>query len=119
MIKGVGTDIIEINRFEKLVNNAHFMERFFTQGEREYLKTKRIESTAGYFSAKEAVVKALGTGFKGIKFTDVEIIKVNSVPKVVLHGNALKIAEDMGIKTIHLSISHCRDYAISYAVAEG
>ncbi|SKA87955.1 holo-[acyl-carrier-protein] synthase [Caloramator quimbayensis] len=119
MIIGVGTDIIEINRIEKLINNTRFMEKFFTSGEREYLKIKKAESAAGYFCAKEAISKALGTGFSGIKFTDIEIIKVNSAPKVLLHGKALDIANKMGIKNINVSISHCKEYAVSCAVAEG
>lgn len=119
MILGVGTDIIEIKRIEKLISKESFMKKMFTLGEREYLNNKRAESTAGYFCAKEAVSKALGTGFKGIKFTDIEIVKIDSVPNVVLHGKALDIAKKKGINKIHISISHCREYAISCAVAEG
>lgn len=118
MIVGIGTDIIEIWRIDGISNRTRFMERFFTNQEREYLRNKRSESIAGYFCAKEAVVKALGTGFSGFKWTDVEIIKVNSVPTVVLHGEALNIAQKRGIKNIYLSISHCREYATATAVAE-
>lgn len=119
MIIGLGTDIIEIKRIEKLTLSKNFYKRFFTENELKYLLCKRIESTAGYFCAKEAVVKALGTGFSGIGFKDVEIVKINSVPNVVLHMNALKIANDKGITKIHISITHCKEYAAATAVAEG
>jgi holo-[acyl-carrier protein] synthase len=109
MIIGLGTDIIEIKRIEKLTHSQSFYRRFFTEIELEYLLNKKVESTAGYFCAKEAVVKALGTGFSGIGYKDVEIIKINSVPCVVLHENALKIANSKGIEKIHLSITHCRE----------
>jgi holo-[acyl-carrier protein] synthase len=119
MILGIGTDIIEIFRIEKLIKNTNFMGKFFTESERLYLEKKGPESTAGYFSAKEAVVKAIGTGFSGFKFTDVEIIKKNSVPHVELHGKAKNIANERGIEKIHVSISHCKSYATAVAVAEG
>lgn len=119
MIIGLGTDIIEIKRIKKVMSKKEFMERFFTSRELEYLTSRREESTAGYFCAKEAVVKALGTGFSGFKWNDVEIIKVNSVPNVVLHNGALEIARLKGVKNIYVSISHCRDYAVSTVVMEG
>lgn len=118
MIIGIGTDIIEIDRVKKLLLKGDFFNRFFTEGEREYLLNKRPESAAGYFCAKEAVVKALGTGFSGFKWTDVEIVKVNSVPGVVLHGRAFDIASAKGVKHINLSISHCRTYAVATAVVD-
>lgn len=119
MILGIGTDIIEIVRIEKLVKNTNFMGKFFTESERLYLEKKGPESSAGYFSAKEAVVKAMGTGFSGFKFTDVEIVKINSAPHVKLHGQAKGIADERGIEKIHVSISHCKTYATAVAIAEG
>jgi phosphopantetheine--protein transferase-like protein len=119
MIIGIGTDIVEISRVENLTNKNKFIERFFNISEQEFIKNKQAESAAGYFCAKEAVVKALGTGFSGMKWTDVEIIKNNSVPGAVLHNRAKEIADSMGVKTIFLSISHCREYAVATAVLEG
>ena len=119
MITGIGVDIIEIERIKRLALKKSFYKSFFTESEIEYLKNKRVESTAGYFCAKEAVVKALGTGFAGVGFKDVEIVKNNMVPNVVLHGRALKIAEENKIEKIHVSITHCREYAAATAVAEG
>lgn len=119
MVIGAGTDIIEIHRIERVVKNTNFMKKFFTGAEQEYLLRRNVESTAGYFAAKEAIVKALGTGFSGFKFTDVEIIKVNDVPKVKLYGKAKEAAEKRGIVRFHISISHSKSYATAIAVAEG
>jgi hydroxyethylthiazole kinase-like uncharacterized protein yjeF len=119
MILGTGTDIIEISRIKNIYNNSRFLEKMFNINEIEYLKLKGSESTAGYFCAKEAVSKALGTGFSGFKFTDIEIIKKAGAPFVLLHGRALEIARSRGIIEIYVSISHSRNYATAIAVAEG
>ncbi|WP_027308966.1 holo-ACP synthase [Caloramator sp. ALD01] len=119
MIKGIGTDIIEISRIKKAVEKKGFLERVYTKKELEYIKTKPTESAAGYFAAKEAVSKALGTGIKGFSFRDIEILKRDGAPYVVLHRGAKKIAEEKDIKNIQLSISHCREYAVAYVVMEG
>jgi holo-[acyl-carrier-protein] synthase len=74
---------------------------------------------AGNFAGKEAVSKALGTGFKGFYPIDIEILRTKlGTPYVILYGKALKISKEMGIQNIHISISHCKEYAIAYAVAE-
>ncbi|KMT21115.1 NAD(P)H-hydrate dehydratase [Clostridium cylindrosporum] len=117
MVFGTGIDIIKIERVARLIEKEAFMKKFFTDREREYLKHKRAESAAGYFSAKEAIVKSMGTGFTGFKFKDVEVLREDNEPFVILHGNARKIAEDMGIGTIKVSISHEKDFAISSAIA--
>lgn len=119
MIIGVGTDIIEIERIKKAIDSSIFIQRLFTDEELKYLNTKKAESFAGYFAAKEAVSKALGTGISGFSFKDIEILKKGGVPYVVLHGGARKVADGIGIKEIKLSISHCREYAVAFAVAEG
>jgi holo-[acyl-carrier protein] synthase len=118
MIIGIGTDIIEIDRVKKLLGKKCFFSRFFTEDERKYLINKKPESTAGYFCAKEATVKALGTGFSGFKWSDVEIIKINAVPGVILHGKALEIANEKGITHINLSISHCKTYAVATVIMD-
>lgn len=113
---GIGTDIIETDRFNNLTD--HFMEKYFTKQEREHLKGRHIQSVAGCFAAKEAVSKALGTGFSGFMPDSVEIIH-NSVgkPEVVLHGGAKKVADEAGVTKIEISISHCKAYATAFAVA--
>lgn len=119
MIIGIGTDIIEISRVEKAAKRKYFLRRLFTEREMDYLNGKASESTAGYFCAKEAVAKALGTGFSGIALTDIEIVKNNSVPGVILHGAAKAVADSKGVNNIQLSISHCREYATAVAILEG
>ncbi|MCX7695390.1 MAG: holo-ACP synthase [Caloramator sp.] len=119
MIKGIGTDIIEISRIKRAAEKRGFLERVYTENELEYIKNKNIESAAGYFAAKEAVSKALGTGIKGFSFRDIEILKRDGAPYVVLHGGAKKIAEGKNIINIQLSISHCREYAVAFVVMEG
>ena len=114
-IYGIGTDIVEISRFQKL--SERFMVRCFTDLERQYLSVKGPESIAGYFAAKEAVVKALGTGFAGFWPSAVEICSSSSgKPVVKLHGLAAEIAEVNGVVSVEVSISHCRSVAVAMAV---
>lgn len=122
MIIGIGTDIIEIDRIQKaLERNANFIDKIFTKNEIEYLKKRNLrpEFVAGKFAAKEAVAKALGTGFRGFDFKDIETDK-NTLgkPLVFLKGNAKKMAKKWTNYKIHLTISHSRDYATAYAVLE-
>lgn len=117
MIYGSGIDIIKVERVERLSKKDAFMNKLFTSKEREYLKDKGAESIAGYFSAKEAIVKAMGTGFRNFKFTDIEVLREESEPYVMLHGNAKKIAFNKGIKFIKVSISHEKEFAVANAIA--
>ncbi len=122
-IQGIGTDIIEINRVEKAVNNTpNFMNKVFTPGEIAYFESVhfKAETLAGTFAAKEAVVKALGTGFRGFGIKDIEILRdALGKPYVACLGNAQTLCMDKNIHNIHVSIAHCKDYAIAYAIAEG
>lgn len=122
MIIGVGVDIIEIRRIKSaLEKNNGFLEKIFTSSEIEYLKGRNLrpEYVAGRFAAKEAVSKALGTGFRGFDFRDI-IIESTTLgkPIVVLKGKAKLIAKKEGDYNLHLSISHGEDNAIAYAVLE-
>ncbi|MCL1843716.1 MAG: holo-ACP synthase [Defluviitaleaceae bacterium] len=115
MILGVGVDIVKVNRFEKV--SERFMARVFTMREREYLANKNLPSVAGIFAAKEAVAKALGTGFSGFSPNEVEILHDNAgKPYVELHCNAKKTAGNN--TAVHISISHTATDAIAYAVCE-
>lgn len=122
MIVGIGIDIIEINRIQKaLEKSPSFIDKIFTKNEIEYLNSRnmRAEFVAGKFAAKEAVAKAIGTGFRGFDFRDVEIDKTTlGKPIVILRGNAKKMDQKWGKYKIHLSISHSRENAIAYAVIE-
>ncbi|WP_138203516.1 holo-ACP synthase [Haloimpatiens lingqiaonensis] len=122
MIAGVGTDIVEISRIERILNNnSLFLYKIFNEEEIVYLKNRnlRYEYVAGRFAAKEAVAKALGTGFTGFSFKDI-IIKSDDLgkPMVELKNPAKQIAEQHGKYKMHLSISHSRENAIAYAVWE-
>lgn len=121
MIYGTGTDIVEISRIEKALEKESFIKKCFTENEILYLKSKNFsqETAAGIFAAKEAVSKALGTGFRGFMPQDIEILHNEFFkPFVKLLPKAEKIAVDLGINNIHISISHCKDYALAFAVAE-
>lgn len=124
MILGTGIDIIEIERIQKIVSKRkRFLSRFFTEKEQEYFQRRgknQVESIAGYFAAKEAIVKSMGTGFSGFRWQDIEVIKLpQGQPKVMLWGKAKQEADKRGIEDIELSISHCKQYAIAQAIATG
>lgn len=126
MIIGIGNDLCDCRRIEAALNRhgQRFLDRIFTKSEQERVLNRR-QQTAGFakiFSAKEAVVKALGTGFtRGIFWTDVEITrKKNHPPQVLLHNNAKIIFEHRLPKGmdghIHLTISDEWPYAQSFAI---
>lgn len=123
MIIGVGVDIVEIRRIEKAISrNNKFLEKVFTSGELEYLKQRNLrpEFAAGRFAAKEAVAKALGTGFREFGLQDIEIKRDElGKPLVFLKGKAKEIGDRYSNCKIHLSISHGEDSAVAYAVMEG
>lgn len=121
-IAGTGIDIIEINRIDAIVKrNPKFLDRVFTPGEIEYFNSRGQNPChiAGTFAAKEAVLKALGLGLRGIKWTDIEIVRKSSgKPWVMLHGNAAVAAQRLQIWKMNISISHGKEYAVAQAVAE-
>jgi holo-[acyl-carrier protein] synthase len=124
MILGVGTDIVDVDRIASLCMKYgdRFLARIFTHGEIAYCGNKHNPSQhlAARFAAKEAAVKALGTGFAGgIKFTDIEICRDKDSPLVLLHGRALELSEGLGVSIIHTSISHSRIYATALIILEG
>lgn len=123
MVIGVGTDIIEVDRVEKAIKKtSRFFDKIYTAQEQNYYKEKhkKVETLAGFFAAKEAVSKALGTGFRSFGMQDIEIITdALGKPQVYLYGQAEELAKRLGIQTIHISISHCKSYATAFAIAEG
>ncbi|MEL7649726.1 MAG: holo-ACP synthase [Sedimentibacter sp.] len=121
MIKGIGTDISEVDRIARNLGNERFLRKIYTTAEEEYLASRKFnhQTAAGMFAAKEAVSKCLGTGFTNFGPCDIEIIRdEQGKPGVVLRNNALKRSEELDIEKIHLSISHTKDHAIAYCVAE-
>jgi holo-[acyl-carrier protein] synthase len=122
-IVGHGIDIVETARIEKLVgeHGQHFLDRCFTLDEQTYCARnprRRYEHLAGRFAAKEAVLKVLGTGWRGgIAWTDIEVCKEPSgQPRIRLTGECLRIADQLGIRHWHLSISHIETHATASAI---
>ena len=124
-ILGIGTDIIECLRIAQMIerHGELFITRVYTSDEISYCSSRKAATQhyAGRWAAKEAVLKALGTGWRrGISWRDIEIRNQPSgAPTVALRGGARDVLERSGIKGIHISISHCRSHAVAYAVAEG
>ncbi len=118
-----GIDLVDCPRIEAMVerHGERFIERVFTAAEQAYAEANKngIEKLAGRFAAKEAVLKLMGTGWRGkIAWTDVEVINNSSgQPEVTLSGEVEKIAGKLGIKHISISITHTANFAIASAVA--
>lgn len=125
VVLGIGTDIIECERIARMLekHGETFLRRVYTVGEVQYSSGRKAANQhyAGRWAAKEAVLKALGTGWAhGIQWTDVEVVnQQGGKPIIVLTGKALEIAQQQGIAEMMISISHCRDYAVAYATAMG
>ncbi len=122
MIKGIGTDILEIYRLERQVDNNRFMSDYYTENEISYISAKknRAETAAAFFCAKEAAAKALGCGFSGFSPRDIEIIHNDKgAPEIILHNGAEKVSKERGISKMYVSLTHCREYAAAFVTAEG
>ena len=115
-----GVDIIEISRIRDVLNSyqSRFLKRIFTDMEMAYCRG-RAPNLAVRFAAKEATMKALGTGIRGVGWKDIEISRKESgAPYVLLHGRAARRADILGLKDVSLSVSHSRDYAVAFVVLE-
>jgi len=112
MIRGVGTDIVRIAKVENALG-PRFLQRVYTPREQAYIESKgklSAQTAAGLFAAKEAVMKALGTGLTGVSFTDIEIAHDGQgAPRAAVSGSA---------GAFHVSISHEGDYACAFCVWE-
>ena len=123
MILGLGTDIVEIMRIGQMIerHGEHFLQRVYTEGEIRYCQDRKLsyQHFAGRWAAKEAVMKALGTGFvKGISWRDIEVCsKPSGAPTMELHGGTRDFADQRGIGEIMITISHCRSHATATAIA--
>lgn len=121
---GLGVDLVEVARIERLLaeHGERFLERCFTRDERRQWQAAggRAEHLAGRFAAKEAVLKALGTGWRhGIAWTDIEVLPDDAGrPGVGLTGQAARFAAAAGIARWMLSISHSGGFAVASAIAE-
>lgn len=114
----LGTDIVEVKRIKRLLHRQSFLDKVFTSAEIEILQSKPAESWAGVWAAKEAVAKALGSGFgEGVFAKSIEITKTShGQPQVTLVGCALEKLKQLGFNDIRLSISHTKSTAIAVAI---
>jgi holo-[acyl-carrier protein] synthase len=116
-----GVDLIEIARIEEVVarHGKRYLERIYTPAELEQCG-KRTESLAGRFAAKEAVAKALGCGIGDVTWQEIEVVgDENNAPGLTLHGAALKKANELGLSTWSVSISHSQSHSVALVVAIG
>ncbi|WP_417731088.1 holo-ACP synthase [Rosistilla oblonga] len=124
-VLGIGTDIVECERIEKMIqkHGELFLNRVYTSGEIQYCSERKAatEHYAGRWAAKEAVLKALGTGWsRGIRWTDIEVLnEPGGKPRIALAGEARKLCEELRLNEVQISISHCRSHATAFAIAVG
>ncbi len=118
-----GIDLVDFPRIEEMVNRhgERFLNRVFTETEQAYAESNKnsTEKLAGRFAAKEAILKLVGTGWRGkIAWTDIEVINnLAGQPEVTLRGEVKKIADQLGINHVSVSITHTANFAIASAVA--
>jgi holo-[acyl-carrier protein] synthase len=122
MVMGVGTDLVEIERFRLAMSRRgnRFTERLFSDDERRYADRHRDPAPrlAARFAAKEAVMKALGVGLWKFAFRDVEVVRAASgAPSLALRGRAAELATERGVGSWLLSLSHTDATAIAVALA--
>jgi len=124
LIFGIGIDLIEVTRIEKQINSqTRFKTKIFSKNEIEYcesLKANRAQHYAARYAAKEAFLKALGTGYRnGLSFTEISI-ENNGLgqPIVILSGNTRAFAESRGLANIKVSLSHINEYACAIVIIE-
>ena len=113
-----GIDIIEISRVRRVLEQygQRFLDRIFTPAEIAYCR-ERAPNLAARFAAKEATMKALGTGVRGVGWKDIEVVRQESgAPSIELHGRAKQRAQRLGVQEVAVSLSHSRDYAVASVV---
>ena len=124
MIVGSGIDIAEVPRVRHSIERygSRFLNRIFTPGEQRYCDSKanRVERYAARFAAKEAAMKALGTGWnQGVRWRDCEVVRMpGSRPTIHFHGKAGEFAARLGMKNAALSITHTKEQAIAQVILE-
>ena len=115
-----GVDIIELDRISVVMKRwgERFLRRIYTRDEQTYCRD-RIPQLAGRFAAKEAVMKALGTGVRGVGWKEIEILRQRGKrPTIHLNGRAKRFATSNGYSDLSISISHSRDYAVAFVIGE-
>jgi len=115
-----GVDILELDRLKRVLDSwgQNFLDRIYTPKEQDYCKG-RIPQLAARFAAKEAVMKALGTGIRGVGWKDIEVTRERGkAPQISLHDRALARANKIGVHQVAISLSHSRDYALASVVMD-
>ncbi len=120
-IYGIGVDLVETKRIARALTQEGFVERCFTAAEAAYCgaHARSAQSYAARWAAKEAVAKAFGTGIgAAMSLTEIEVVPLPSgQPRIVLNGNAARHAAAVGVREIHLSLTHTEQYAAAYVIA--
>lgn len=128
MIIAIGNDLAEVGRLRAALEHpktgARFRDRVFTPGEQAYCERRgrgKYQSYAARFAAKEATMKALGRGWgQYVGWQDIEVVRRRgSRPEIVLHGKAAAYAASLGVRRLHLALTHTAALAEAYVVAEG
>jgi holo-[acyl-carrier protein] synthase len=125
MIVGMGIDIAEVPRIQAVIEaqKERFLRRVYTPEEVTYCEQfkNKYERYAGRFAVKEAAMKALGTGWsRGVRWVDVEVVRQRGGrPTLALRGEAKKIADELGVKHIAVSITHTAEQALAQVIFEG
>jgi holo-[acyl-carrier protein] synthase len=124
-ILGIGTDVVEVLRIAQMIERPGelFIQRVYTPFEIDYCNARKAATQhfAGRWAAKEAILKALGTGWaRGLSWTDMEVRNDEAGrPSVRLGGGAREVCEKLGITDMMITISHCRTHATAFAIAVG
>src|SRR5258708_39028122 len=124
MIVGTGVDLAEVGRIRDAIGRygERFIHRIYTAGEIAYVERKanRFERYAGRFAAKEAGMKAIGTGWKrGVRWQDFEVVNLPSGrPTLRLHGVAAEVAKNLGVTAVQLSITHTAQLGMAHVILE-
>ncbi|WP_337799434.1 holo-ACP synthase [Phascolarctobacterium succinatutens] len=122
MIVGIGCDIIEIERIARAIKSESFIRRVFTAEEAAYCQRRGQQAAASFaarFAAKEAVLKALGTGLREGSLQEIAVDNDGlGKPLVQLSGHFAMLAKQLGVKNIQISLSHSRDFAVAYVIME-
>jgi holo-[acyl-carrier protein] synthase len=122
-VVGIGADLIEVGRVAGAVARfgESFLQRIYTAHEREYSRVHGDfhAHLALRFAAKEAVMKALGTGWdRGIRWQDIEMVRAEGKPNIVLYGRAKQLAEELGVTDVHITATHSQDLAFCQVLLE-
>lgn len=118
VIIGTGVDIIEIPRIIKAASNESFQHKVYTDAE---LRESKLQGhrLAGFFAAKEALLKAMGTGLAGFSWKEIEIHhNMDGAPYFKVYDKVACFMHEQQVTRIHLSISHCREYAVAHVILE-